>query len=54
MKTLPSNVTMAVGREASINSELLMTAEVMVSPQDNRPYVAIKLIPKVLNIDENH
>ena len=36
-ETLPSTVTMAVKKEPVLTGSYLMDAEVMVSPQDNRP-----------------
>lgn len=43
--TMPSTVMMAVKKEPVLTGSYLMDAEVMVSPQDNRPYVAIKFDP---------
>ncbi len=44
-ETMPSTVMMAVKKEPVLTGSYLMDAEVMVSPQDNRPYVAIKFDP---------
>lgn len=44
-ETMPSTVMMAVKKEPVLTGGYLMDAEVMVSPQDNRPYVAIKFDP---------
>ena len=46
--TMPSTVMMAVKKEPVLTGSYLMDAEVMVSPQDNRPYVAIKFDPNFL------
>lgn len=42
---LPSSVKMVLKKEPVLTGSYLMDAEVMVSPQDNRPYVAIKFDP---------
>lgn len=51
-ETLSNTAKMVLKKEAVLTGSYLMDAEVMVSPQDNRPYVSIKFDPTGAKIFE--
>ncbi len=51
-EVISNSVTMVLKKEPVLTGSYLMDAEVMVSPQDNRPYVSIKFDPTGAKIFE--